>query len=192
MASWYERNRMAVIAKSKQQRSDLRAWFREYKKALACIQCGQNHPATLDFHHVVRRSDNRKLRELVQNTSKARILEELKKCVVLCSNCHRIHHYNERVDKHPDMHTIHIHTNSGEQTMFQKIKSMFVGKESKAEERKEKANTTPQQYARAERTEPKPAVKAAKPANKAPVKPAPHKPVAHAKKPAAKPVKRGK
>lgn len=72
--------------------------------------------------------------------------------------------------------------------MFQKIKQMFVGKETKSEERKEKANTTPQQYARLERNEPKPAVKSAKPAQKAQAKPAARKAPAPAKKPAAKPV----
>lgn len=74
--------------------------------------------------------------------------------------------------------------------MLQKIKDLFKGKETKAEERKEKLNTTPQQYARLERNEPKPATKAAKPAQKPMGKPAPRKAPAPAKKPAAKPVKR--
>lgn len=194
-SSWYERNKHTVIARSSKKRAETRAWFKEYKKTLSCIQCGQNHPATLDFHHVVRRPDNRKLRTLVATGTKNSILEELQKCVVLCSNCHRIHHWNERLDRHPDMPTIHIPTTySGLKTMFQKLKSLFKGKETKAEESKEKANTTPQQYARAERTEPKPAVKPAKPVAKAPAKPAPRKPATPAKKPAAQkfPQKRGK
>lgn len=70
--------------------------------------------------------------------------------------------------------------------MLQKIKNLFVGKETKAEERKEKANTTPQQYARIERTEPKPAAKSAKAPAKAPVKAAPRKAPVPAKKPAQK------
>lgn len=78
--------------------------------------------------------------------------------------------------------------------MLEKLKSLFKGKETKAEERKEKANTTPQQYARAERTEPKKpvATSAKKPAN-APRAPAPKRPVQAAKKPVGKPAqKRGK
>lgn len=194
MSSWYQRNKATIIARASKRKTEMRLWFREYKKTLSCIQCGQNHPATLDFHHVVRRPDNRKLRDLIQNGTKNSILEELKRCVVLCSNCHRIHHWNERVDNHKNTPTIHIPTTyTGLPTMFEKIKAMFKGKETKAEEHKEKANTSAAQYARAERSEMKPAAKSAKPAAKAPVKPAPRKPVAHTKKPAVKTAqKRGK
>jgi len=74
--------------------------------------------------------------------------------------------------------------------MLQKLKDLFKGKKLKAEERKEKLNTSAQQYARAERTEQKPAVKAAKPAQKQMGKPAPRKAPAPVKKPANKPAKR--
>lgn len=73
--------------------------------------------------------------------------------------------------------------------MFSKIKAMFKGKETKAEERKEKANTTPAQYAAIEKREPvktsatKPAAKPASTQSK----PAQRKPVVPAKKPAGKP-----
>ena len=193
MSSWYQRNKATVIARANKRKTEMRLWVREYKKTLSCIQCGQNHPAVLDFHHVVRRPDNRKLRDLIATSTQNRILEELKKCVVLCSNCHRIHHWNERVDNHKNTPTIHIPTTyTGKPTMFDKLKAMFKGKETKTEERKEKANTSAAQYARAERSEMKPAAKAAKPAVKAPVKAAPRKPVAPVKKPAKSAVKRGK
>jgi hypothetical protein len=74
--------------------------------------------------------------------------------------------------------------------MLQKLKDLFKGKETKTEEHKEKANTSAAQYARLERNEPKPATKAAKPAQKAQAKPAPRKAPAPAKKPANKPAKR--
>lgn len=138
MSSWYERNKARVIAKNAQTRRETQEWFREHKKTLSCIQCGQNHPATLDFHHVVRRPDNRKMRDLLKNGVKSRILEELAKCVVLCANCHRIHHWNERVDKHADTPTIHIPSSyTRGKTMLNKLKSLFTGKDTKAEEKKE-------------------------------------------------------
>lgn len=185
--SWYHRNRQRQNQRTAQNRKNTRAWFREHKKTLSCIKCGQNHPATLDFHHVFKLPTNRKVQEMLNNNcSRQNILDELRKCVVLCSNCHRIHHYNEKVDKYSDTHTLHIPTTyTGNLTMFDKIKAFFKGKETKTEEHKEKANTSAPQYAAVEKREPakKPA---AKPVQKT-VKPAPRKPVAPAKKPAAKP-----
>lgn len=186
MSSWYQRNKATVIARASKRKTEMRLWFREYKKTLSCVQCGQNHPATLDFHHVVRRPDNRKLRDLIQNGTKNSILEELKRCVVLCSNCHRIHHWNERIDKHKNTPTIHIPTTyTGKPTMFDKIKAFFMGKP--------KVNQIPQYIARDEPVVTKPAVKPAQTGKKTTAKPASRKPVAHTKKPAVKTAqKRGK
>ena len=71
----------------------------EYKKTLKCSVCGENHPATLDFHH---NSPEEKEGNVSQLNSKkgwsfARILTEIEKCTVLCSNCHRKLHYEENI-----------------------------------------------------------------------------------------------
>ena len=58
-----------------------------------CSKCGYNkNYAALEFHHVKDKSfslDSRK----ISNTSMSKLLEELKKCILLCSNCHKEHHY---------------------------------------------------------------------------------------------------
>jgi hypothetical protein len=72
----------------------------QYKSTLQCIQCGENHPATLDFHHVLRDPSNRKISELTQNGAYKKARQEIEgKCLVLCSNCHRKHHHEERMVK---------------------------------------------------------------------------------------------
>jgi len=72
------------------------AW-REFKKTLKCALCDENHPETLDFHHVVRKPGNRKVFSLVRDGMvKQAIAEVREKCVVLCSNHHRKGHYYER------------------------------------------------------------------------------------------------
>jgi hypothetical protein len=62
---------------------------------LRCEHCGEDHPATFDFHHVKKDPDNVKVHKLIKNGAYKKILEEIKKCIVLCANCHRKHHYEE-------------------------------------------------------------------------------------------------
>jgi hypothetical protein len=94
----YQKNKTAIIARVGRRRKTQSAQFAAYKATLACTNCGENHPATLDFHHVERHPTNKKVHKLVQDGHWwKRIMEEIAKCVVLCSNCHRIHHHDERV-----------------------------------------------------------------------------------------------
>lgn len=94
---YYEKNRTKVIQKINDNKKANRRWFAAFKKTLSCIECGENHPAALDFHHKNPKKTDKKVNELVSDGhAKARISEEIAKCVVLCSNCHRKHHHNER------------------------------------------------------------------------------------------------
>jgi hypothetical protein len=62
-----------------------------------CSRCGIEDKRVLDFHH---------LRDKVQSVgslrvggySKERIIAEIEKCILLCANCHRILHWEERKD----------------------------------------------------------------------------------------------
>ena len=95
--AYYEKNRELVISKINRNKRENRKWFAEFKATKSCIECGENHPATLDFHHVIHDKDHRKVNDLVSDGhAKSRIMQEIEKCVVLCSNCHRKHHHNER------------------------------------------------------------------------------------------------
>jgi hypothetical protein len=93
----YEKNKKDVIQKINAKKKVHKTWFINFKKELSCVTCGYDHPAALDFHHVEQKKSNRKVHQLVgDGHTKKRILEEIEKCVVLCSNCHRIHHHDER------------------------------------------------------------------------------------------------
>lgn len=92
----YEKNKEAITSKVQSRKRRLRQEFAAYKATLCCSQCGQNHPATLDFHHVVRHPSNRKINDLIKRCAFDRAMKEIAdKCVVLCANCHRIHHWDE-------------------------------------------------------------------------------------------------
>ena len=74
------------------------AWFEEEKKKYSCDTCGINDFRVLDFHH---KDDNKEFNvsEGAWRCSKNTILTEIAKCIPLCSNCHRILHYEERKRK---------------------------------------------------------------------------------------------
>ncbi len=54
-----------------------------------CSKCGYNKcPAALDFHHLDRSSKEVGISNILTR-SMDRIKDELKKCIILCANCHR-------------------------------------------------------------------------------------------------------
>lgn len=60
-----------------------------------CIRCGEDDLACLDFHHRDPREKEGHLGH-IRRFSIERIKAEIAKCDVLCANCHRKHHRNER------------------------------------------------------------------------------------------------
>lgn len=64
---------------------------------LCCEQCGEDHESVLDFHHINPKTKDREVSWLLHSgCSLKRIQREIKKCSVLCSNCHRKEHWNIR------------------------------------------------------------------------------------------------
>lgn len=95
-AKYYEKNKEKVMTANELNKAKRKQSFREFKATLACVKCGENHPATLDFHHVVRHPDNKKISALTRARQYTAAMNEIReKCIVLCSNCHRKHHYEE-------------------------------------------------------------------------------------------------
>ena len=91
----YEKNKEYYYIRNKKRRIEISKWFFEMKSELSCELCGFSHPGALDFHHKDKKEKDTEVSNLLKY-SKKRILEEIEKCVVLCANCHRIHHFNEK------------------------------------------------------------------------------------------------
>jgi len=83
----------------KANRNARRAEFRRKNKTKAvefmgnkCFRCGQSFPdCCYDFHHKDP-LDNNEIPSGILHCSWKRIIEELSKCIMVCSNCHRIIH----------------------------------------------------------------------------------------------------
>jgi hypothetical protein len=97
VSTYYEKNKATVIAASAASAKAYKDKWRSFKATLACIKCGQNHPATFDFHHIDSSTKEESVNKLIKNRAFKRAMEEVKKCIVLCANCHRIHHHDEHI-----------------------------------------------------------------------------------------------
>lgn len=98
---YYEANKKEIIASGKIRKKARKADWQAFKATLSCVTCGEDHPATFDFHHIERHPDNRKVYKLLQQNNIGAAFEEIKKCMVLCSNCHRKVHWQENQEKNP-------------------------------------------------------------------------------------------
>jgi len=92
---YYLANKEKVLAGVKINRAIGKARWDTFKRTLKCTKCEQNHPAALDFHHTNPSEKENLVSKLVSNGCFAAAMEEVQKCIVLCANCHRIHHYEE-------------------------------------------------------------------------------------------------
>lgn len=96
LRTWPNRKEQHKESKSK-RRTILALWLKEYKLNLSCLHCKENHPACLDFHHVNTKEKEGTVANMIsEGYSTATILKEIKKCIVLCKNCHAKIHFNTK------------------------------------------------------------------------------------------------
>lgn len=92
---WYKRNKKKAHSWIRNRQRKLTEWLLEYKSSLSCERCGENHIACLDFHHRNPEEKDIAIAHAIntEGWGKKRILEEISKCEILCSNCHRKEHW---------------------------------------------------------------------------------------------------
>lgn len=97
---WYRKNKEKVLGRRKQRRRKIRDWLRHYKSKLFCIDCGENHPACLQFHHKHREEKSFTISNVAgrDDISLTKLMNEIEKCEVLCVNCHAKRHWQEADD----------------------------------------------------------------------------------------------
>jgi hypothetical protein len=97
---WYRRHKKRLLEKRREHYEELKLWLRRYKSKLCCVECGENHPACLQFHHRNRAEKSFTISHIIGRThiSIKSLEKEISKCEVLCGNCHAIHHWRETHD----------------------------------------------------------------------------------------------
>ena len=82
-----QNNLEKIKAYKKEYRKKRKQYIDEYKLSKGCAICGYNKCAgVLEFHHNGVKVFNV---SSTMNRSLKRLKEEIKKCVILCANCHR-------------------------------------------------------------------------------------------------------
>lgn len=104
------RPRLSLTVEQKRERNN--TWKRLHRlankeKAIAhmggrCAHCdGVFHSSAFDFHHTDPSKKDVDPGALLAYTED-KLYAELAKCILLCANCHRIHHFNEANANNPE------------------------------------------------------------------------------------------
>jgi hypothetical protein len=96
---WYQGSKENHLTNSAANRRRYRKQWLDFKATLSCTHCGAKHPAIIDFHHVIRDGTKQSVNRLAGDGRFKAAIEETKKCIPLCSNCHRVLHWDEAQEK---------------------------------------------------------------------------------------------
>jgi len=92
--------RRKSLSRQRKARKGMRVWVKELKESTPCTDCGQFFPHyVMDFDHV-RGTKIENVSKLYRGLGgKKKIIEEIEKCEIVCSNCHRIRTHERSVRK---------------------------------------------------------------------------------------------
>lgn len=77
----------------------LSRYIQDLKSRTPCMDCKESYPYyVMDFDHV-RGRKHKNVMELIPTLSKKKIDEEIAKCEIVCSNCHRIRTHSRKSRK---------------------------------------------------------------------------------------------
>ncbi len=75
-------------------RIKIRAELFTYLSTKSCIDCGENNPIVLEFDHTDSDLKFKSISKMLSgHYSWKSVQEEIKKCQILCANCHRLKTY---------------------------------------------------------------------------------------------------
>ena len=95
---YYRDNPTYFKERARRREQEIQEFIQQQKVNLSCKHCGNTDIRVLDFHHVDKSSKEITIAKITyRGWSNERILQEIAKCDVLCANCHRILHWEERM-----------------------------------------------------------------------------------------------
>jgi len=91
----YLSNKKQYIVRRKLFQQNVKKWYLDYKKEQKCSKCSEDRYWVLDFHHLEPEKKEMNM-DRARRCSIEKLKKEIEKCIVLCSNCHRDLHFQER------------------------------------------------------------------------------------------------
>lgn len=84
----YQANKAKYLERNKRYRGIIRAFVRDLKESAPCTDCGNLYPYyVMDFDHLENKAN---IISFLTSTGRIGALKkEIKKCEVVCANCHR-------------------------------------------------------------------------------------------------------
>lgn len=87
---WNSKNKQRSVQNTEKYRQSRVEKVKEIKRNLCCAVCGETEMVCLDFHHKDPFQKDMSVSLLARRGHAwQRVLEEINKCVCVCSNCHR-------------------------------------------------------------------------------------------------------
>jgi 5-methylcytosine-specific restriction endonuclease McrA len=82
--------RQRAKARREKVRAELQTNLLQYLSDKRCVKCGENDPVVLEFDHLLPAEKSFGIARAISNGMKwPMILGEIKKCQILCANCHK-------------------------------------------------------------------------------------------------------
>lgn len=89
-ASWYSNNPEVHYERVRKSRIALKQFMYDYLLEHPCIECGESRPECLDFDHIDPSTKAGNISLMVGSGNRLQVIAEIKKCRILCANCHRV------------------------------------------------------------------------------------------------------
>lgn len=86
---WFERRKTSVLTNRRKKIKELLNISNNLKEAAGCIVCKEKDCVCLEWHHINPAEKESNITRLIENNSSSKFYEEIKKCIVVCSNCHK-------------------------------------------------------------------------------------------------------
>lgn len=86
---YHERGKVARLARRRARTKAARGWMASLKAGVPCADCGELFPVwVMHWDHLPGHEKIGCVSDLVRNRQRTIVLAELKKCELVCANCH--------------------------------------------------------------------------------------------------------